>query len=55
VPVAQEKLKALYPTPQDYSKKVAMDVDKLVKEHWFTAEDGKKIKAELAAKKLSHE
>ena len=48
--VAQDKLKALYPTPQDYSKKVAMDVDKLVKERWFTAEDGKMIKAELAAK-----
>jgi hypothetical protein len=52
VPLAQDKLKALYPTRQDYSKKVSADVDKLVKEHWFTAEDGKKIKAELAGKKL---
>jgi hypothetical protein len=50
VPLPQDRLKALYPTPQDYAKKVAVDVDTLVKAHWFTESDGKKIKAQLTAK-----
>ncbi|HEY4364007.1 MAG TPA: alpha/beta hydrolase domain-containing protein [Bryobacteraceae bacterium] len=49
LPLNKDRLKSLYVTPQDYGKKVALDVDKLVKEHWFTESDGKKIKAELVA------
>jgi hypothetical protein len=50
VPLAQDKVKALYPTPQEYAKKVSADVDSLVKARWFTEADGKKMKAQLTAK-----
>lgn len=49
IPFAPDRLKALYPTPQDYAKKVTLNVDALVKAHWFTESDGKKMKAELIA------
>ncbi len=49
IPFAPDRLKALYPTPQDYAKKVAVDVDALVSAHWFTESDGKKMKAALIA------
>jgi len=49
IPFDAARLKALYPTPQDYAKKVSVDVDTLVKAHWFTESDGKKMKADLIA------
>ena len=49
VPFPPDRLKALYPTPQDYAKKVDADVDALVKARWFTESDGKKMKADLVA------
>jgi hypothetical protein len=48
IPFTADRLKALYPSSQDYSKKVAADVDALVKARWFTESDGKKMKAELS-------
>jgi hypothetical protein len=48
IPFTADRIKALYPSSQDYSKKVAADVDALVKAHWFTESDGKKMKAELS-------
>jgi hypothetical protein len=49
IPFTAERIKSLYPSSQDYAKKVAADVDALVKAHWFTESDGKKMKADLAA------
>ena len=49
IPFTAERIKSLYPSSQDYGKKVAVDVDALVKAHWFTESDGKKMKADLAA------
>jgi hypothetical protein len=49
IPFTADRIKALYSTPQDYSKKVTADVDALVKGHWFTESDGKKMKADLTA------
>jgi len=48
IPLSKDKVKTIYSTPQEYARKVSVDVDKLVKEHWFTESDGKKIKKELA-------
>jgi len=39
----------LYGSPANYASKVAQSVDALVKQHWFTESDGKRIKAEAAA------
>ena len=47
IPFAADRIKALYPTPQGYVKKMSLEVDDLVKAHWFTESDGKKMKAEL--------
>jgi hypothetical protein len=49
IPFTPDRLKALYRTPQDYIKKMSVDVDALVQAHWFTESDGKKMKADLAA------
>ena len=49
LPFSADRLKQMYPTPQDYAKKVSVDVDTLVKAHWFTESDGKKMKSELIA------
>jgi len=49
IPFAADRIKALYATPQDYAKKVALNVDALVKARWFTESDGRKMKAELTA------
>ena len=49
IPFTADRLKALYSTPQTYAKKMSVDVDALVKAHWFTEFDGKKMKAELTA------
>jgi len=49
IPFAADRLKALYSTPQTYAKKMSVEVDDLVKAHWFTESDGKKMKAELTA------
>ena len=35
---------------KNYEAKVAQSVDRMVKEHWITESDGKKIKAEAAGK-----
>ena len=40
---------SLYGTPAKYAAKVAQSVDALVRQHWLTASDGKKIKVEAAA------
>jgi hypothetical protein len=49
IPFTADRLKALYPTPQAYIKKMSVEVDDLVKARWFTESDGKKMKADLAA------
>ncbi len=48
-PFAADRIKMLYPTATEYAKKVNADVDALVKAHWFTESDGKKMKASLIA------
>jgi len=40
---------SLYGTPAKYAAKIAQSVDALVRQHWLTASDGKKIKVEAAA------
>jgi hypothetical protein len=47
IPFASDRIKMLYPTAQDYAKKVNADIDALVKAHWFAESDGKKMKASL--------
>jgi Alpha/beta hydrolase domain len=49
IPFTPDRIKTLYPSAQDYSKKVNADVDALVKAHWFTESDSKKMKAQLIA------
>ncbi len=49
IPFTADRLKALYSTPQAYAKKMSVEVDDLVKAHWFTESDGKKMKADLTA------
>jgi hypothetical protein len=39
----------LYGTPAKYAAKVALSVDALVRQHWFTGSDAKKIKSEASA------
>jgi hypothetical protein len=46
---SSDRIKMLYPTPQEYAKKVTNDVDTLVKARWFTESDGRKMKASLIA------
>lgn len=48
-PFNAERIKMLYPSERAYAKKVNADVDALVKAHWFTESDGKKMKESLAA------
>lgn len=43
------RFNALYGSTANYAAKVARSVDALVKQHWFTDSDGKRIKAEAAA------
>ena len=49
VPFPAARIKMLYSTPQGYLKKMNVDVDELVKAHWFTESDGRKMKASLTA------
>jgi hypothetical protein len=44
------RIESLYGSRKSYEAKVAQSVDKMVKEHWITESDGKKIKAEAASK-----
>ena len=48
VPFPKETLVKLYPTHRDYVKKVAEEVDAMVKGKFITASDGARIKAEAA-------
>jgi hypothetical protein len=48
-PYPPAKLTAMYPSEKDYAQRIDEDVDKLVREHFFTEFDGKKMKADLAA------
>lgn len=47
VPLDWSKLEAMYGSANAYASKVAESVDRLVKEHWLTAFDGRRITAEL--------
>lgn len=49
IPFAHSQVMKLYPSAQDYWKKVTAEVDALVKARWFTESDGKKMKASLVA------
>ncbi len=49
IPFRPDRIKMLYPSAQDYAKKVNADIDALVKARWFTESDGKKMKASLIA------
>ncbi|HEY1758146.1 MAG TPA: alpha/beta hydrolase domain-containing protein [Bryobacteraceae bacterium] len=49
IPFTPDRIKSLYRTPQEYAKKVSLEVNDLVKARWFTETDGKKMKAELIA------
>ena len=49
IPFPAARIKMLYPSAQDYAKKVSADVDALVKGRWFTESDGKRMKASLIA------
>jgi len=42
------RINALYGSSKNYASKVAQSVDRLVREHWLTESDGKRIKAEAA-------
>jgi hypothetical protein len=46
VPFDWARLNALYGTPQNYRARVTQSVDRLVREHWLTESDGRKMKAE---------
>jgi hypothetical protein len=48
-PLPWARLANAHGSPQNYARKVAQSVDRLVKERWLTESDGKKIKAEAAA------
>ena len=43
------RIQTLYGSEKSYAEKVAQSVDKLVKEHWLTEADGRKIKQDLVA------
>jgi hypothetical protein len=43
------RIRTLYGSDKDYAAKVAQSVDKLVKERWLTAADGRRIKQELSS------
>lgn len=47
IPMARAEVMKLYPSAQDYQKKIAADVDSQVKARWFTPSDGKKMKSSL--------
>jgi len=46
VPFDQARLRALYPTHQDFVAKVRDDVDELLKQRWLTPDDANEIKAQ---------
>ncbi len=46
-PFSWTRLEALYGNRQNYTKKFLESVDRLVTEHWVTAADGDKLKADL--------
>ena len=48
VPFTAERLKALYPTPQDYVDKVNHRLDELVREGWYLKEDADEARAQAA-------
>jgi hypothetical protein len=43
------RLTALYGSDKKYAAKVAQSVDRLVKEHWLTEGDARRVKAESSA------
>ena len=43
------RIRTLYGSDKGYADKVSQSVDKLVKEHWLTEADGRKIKQELSS------
>jgi alpha/beta hydrolase family protein len=43
------RIRTLYSSEKGYADKVSQSVDKLVKEHWLTEADGRKIKQELSS------
>ena len=45
IPYDWAQLEALYGSQKNYAAKVAESVDKMVKEHWITTSDARKIKA----------
>lgn len=49
VPFDAARFTALYGSTANYVSKVSKSVDALVREHWLTPTDGKKIKAETSA------
>jgi hypothetical protein len=50
VPFDSAKIDSLYGNRKAYATKVDQEVDRMVKDRWITASDGKKIKAEAAGK-----
>jgi hypothetical protein len=44
------QIDSMYGSRKNYEAKVAQSVDRMVKEHWITESDGKKMKAEAAGK-----
>jgi hypothetical protein len=46
VPFDWVRLNKVYGTPENYRAKVAQSVDRMVREHWLTESDGRRIKAE---------
>ena len=53
VPFDWGRLNTLYGTPQNYRGKVGQSVDRLVRDHWLTESDGRKIKAEAGSVPVS--
>jgi hypothetical protein len=49
-PFDSAQFQSLYGNHKNYEAKVAQSVDRMVKEHWITESDGKKIKAEAMGK-----
>jgi hypothetical protein len=50
IPFDRARLESLYGSSGKYAAQVAESVDRMVKERWITESDGKKIKAEAAAR-----
>ena len=48
IPFDHARLKQLYPTHEDYTRRVDADVDRLVSTGWVTRSDGERIKDEAS-------